>query len=235
MDHHRAPAWSSSPVSRRPRSLTGGRRHLDRGAFELATGVEPASHAHTKGDASRKRPAAVDRERVELVVSCLQGRCPPTWTNSPFADRERIELSSGGSESPLCPALRRLVGESNPSHSGDNRAAPQAHHEAAGLLAVSRTRPDLFRKQAPASGGTRRWGERRGSNPRILRPQRSALPLGYAHHIGQRGGNCTRTTPARTAGATAKHYPLVRRRGAAPRSPALQTGAITGLALCAQS
>ncbi len=74
---------------------------------ELATGVEPASCAHTKGDASRKRPAWWTWP-VTLRRS-LFAREARDLSHKPVACREGIEPSSVDLETTLRPTLRHMA------------------------------------------------------------------------------------------------------------------------------
>jgi hypothetical protein len=71
------------------------------------------------------------------------------WTISPWHGGRELNSSSGGLESPLCPALRRMAPstEIESASARRQRACLTRCIRGRSLLAASRTRDELFRKQ----------------------------------------------------------------------------------------
>ena len=92
--------------------------------------------------------------------------------------------------------------ESNPPRTVDSGPASPDAYGASCLLARSWTEVTAFRKRAPASGGTRRWGVVRVTIPSVTDSQSAWFACSITTPHSQRSGNPTPSSPAQTERAS---------------------------------
>ena len=145
--------------------------------------------------------------------------------------RNRTELRRFGDDVAPCARWHsRLVGESNPSHSGDNRAATPVASRGMSLPAASRTRCERFRRAPPASGGTEKDRVVDGNRTRLARATTSRLHQTATTTTVRVAGIEPAPLRPERSGQPVPHT-LEHRRRIERRSRGLQPRAITRLAL----
>lgn len=181
--------------------------------------------------------------RVELSVrACRHARELPVRLLFPVAGLEGVEPSSAVLEAALHPVLRPVAPCTGlaPVSLRRQRSCDTRRITRRSLLERNRTFFDRFRKAAPESIGSRRWGSRPESNrasalsqsalvtervlppqvrvegvePSLHRPERRVLP--QTLHSGQGGANRTRSAGIQNRNAADDTSPWSERRESNP-------------------